>query len=160
MAEGRLPINSDGSYILTPSANFNGDVPDVSYTVSDGINTDTPTLTINVVPNTPPIGEDDSFTVDQGGKVIGNVISHDDGDGNIDHDGDGGDLSITKINGQLVTSYKVDSQGYSIIDIKDENGGHDGTLLMTADGKFEYTDTGFFINSKVSPLPGFTLYLK
>ncbi len=36
LSEGRLTINKDGSYIFVPSPNYIGDVPDVTYTISDG----------------------------------------------------------------------------------------------------------------------------
>ena len=37
LAEGDLTINADGSFTFTPAANFNGPVPQVTYTVSDRI---------------------------------------------------------------------------------------------------------------------------
>ncbi|PPK35130.1 hypothetical protein CD175_29985, partial [Pseudomonas laurylsulfatiphila] len=54
---GTLVIGTNGAYTFTPDANYNGSVPTVSYTVTDGSGTDvTSTLTINVTP------VDDSFT--------------------------------------------------------------------------------------------------
>ncbi|PYY66218.1 RTX toxin, partial [Pseudomonas jessenii] len=54
---GTLVIGTNGTYTFTPDANYNGTVPTVSYTVTDGSGTDvTSTLTINVTP------VDDSFT--------------------------------------------------------------------------------------------------
>ena len=53
---GTLTLNGDGSYVFTPAANYNGPVPAVSYTVSDGEGgTDHGTLTLSVTPvNDPP----------------------------------------------------------------------------------------------------------
>ncbi len=49
LAEGTLTINANGSYTFIPAANFNGAVPPVAYTVSDGNGgTDASTLTIAV----------------------------------------------------------------------------------------------------------------
>ncbi|MGL4636686.1 MAG: Ig-like domain-containing protein [Beijerinckiaceae bacterium] len=48
---GQLIVNSDGSYTFTPSPEYNGPVPSVTYTVSDGKGgTDTAVLTLTVAP--------------------------------------------------------------------------------------------------------------
>lgn len=47
--KGELTIGGDGSYTFTPSANYNGAVPVVTYTMTDGSDPgDTSTLTISV----------------------------------------------------------------------------------------------------------------
>ncbi|WP_154948003.1 cadherin-like domain-containing protein, partial [Pseudomonas fluorescens] len=54
---GTLVIGANGAYTFTPAANYNGSVPTVSYTVTDGSGSNvTSTLTISVTP------VDDSFT--------------------------------------------------------------------------------------------------
>ncbi|WP_223526769.1 beta strand repeat-containing protein, partial [Pseudomonas sp. BF-B-19] len=54
---GSLVIGANGTYTFTPAENYNGTVPTVSYTVTDGSGSNvTSTLTINVTP------VDDSFT--------------------------------------------------------------------------------------------------
>ena len=46
---GDITINADGSYSFVPAANFNGTVPLITYTVSDGNNgTNTSTLSLSV----------------------------------------------------------------------------------------------------------------
>ena len=47
---GELTLNTDGSYTFTPVADWHGTVPTVTYTISDGSETDTATLTIIVTP--------------------------------------------------------------------------------------------------------------
>ena len=48
---GKITIGSDGSYSFTPAPNWNGTVPTVTYTVSDGEGgTDTADLVITVTP--------------------------------------------------------------------------------------------------------------
>ncbi|WP_143684920.1 tandem-95 repeat protein, partial [Variovorax sp. KK3] len=47
---GTLTINADGSYAFVPAANFNGAVPLVTYTLTDGSSGDTSTLAITVTP--------------------------------------------------------------------------------------------------------------
>ncbi|SDK85603.1 type I secretion C-terminal target domain (VC_A0849 subclass) [Modicisalibacter muralis] len=60
---GSLVVNGDGSYTFTPVANWNGQVPVVSYTVSDGDLSDTATLELSVTPvNDTPVGGDDNAT--------------------------------------------------------------------------------------------------
>ncbi|MBA6339398.1 cadherin-like domain-containing protein, partial [Colwellia sp. BRX8-7] len=36
LTEGELTLNTDGSYTFTPNDNFNGAVPVITYTVTDG----------------------------------------------------------------------------------------------------------------------------
>jgi uncharacterized repeat protein (TIGR01451 family) len=50
LVSGNLTINSDGSYTFVPAPNFNGIVPTVTYTVSDGTITATANLIITVTP--------------------------------------------------------------------------------------------------------------
>ncbi len=53
---GTIQIASTGAYTFTPAANYNGAVPVVSYTVSDGTATASSTLTLNVsAVNDPPV---------------------------------------------------------------------------------------------------------
>ena len=59
-----------------PSVNFNGDVPVVSYTVSDGINTDISTLTINVVPVADLTDADEIVSTDEDTAVTANVLTN------------------------------------------------------------------------------------
>ncbi|PNB60180.1 RTX toxin, partial [Pseudomonas sp. GW456-E7] len=54
---GTLVIGASGAYTFTPATNYNGTVPTVSYTVTDGSGSNvTSTLNIDVTP------VDDSFT--------------------------------------------------------------------------------------------------
>ncbi|MFV0597886.1 retention module-containing protein [Shewanella sp.] len=55
LTAGTLVINQDGTYTFTPAANWNGAVPVVSYTLTDGSSTDDSTLTINVTPVDDPL---------------------------------------------------------------------------------------------------------
>ncbi|WP_035891238.1 VCBS domain-containing protein, partial [Legionella norrlandica] len=47
---GELTINSDGAYTFIPEPNYNGDVPLITYTVSDGNDISTAILSIRVIP--------------------------------------------------------------------------------------------------------------
>ncbi|WP_175623992.1 Ig-like domain-containing protein, partial [Pseudocolwellia agarivorans] len=151
LAEGELTINPDGTFTFVPTADYNGPVPEVLYTISDGVNTDTSTLNIEVTPeNIPPIATDDSFSVDEGQMVSGNVITHNDGDGKVDSDGgDGAALSITQVNGNNLIFDPVD--GYATIAIQD------GILRINAQGNFTYQNSGFTGGSVIHPSFDYTL---
>jgi hypothetical protein len=45
---GSLVISADGGYVFVPVANYSGAVPVVTYTMTDGSNNDTSTLTLSV----------------------------------------------------------------------------------------------------------------
>ena len=64
LTEGDLTINADGSFTFTPATNFNGPVPQVTYTISDGSLTDTATLDITINPvNDAPVANNDTARV-------------------------------------------------------------------------------------------------
>ena len=142
LAEGELTLNADGSYSFVPNADYNGPVPVISYTVVDAVgDVNNSTLTISVTPvNDAPLATDDSFSVEEGGIVTGNIISHDDGDGASDHDGgDGSILLITQING-IDLVFDVDGNATVSID--------GGILIINAQGDFTYENSeGFVIGS-------------
>ncbi|MGB3431930.1 retention module-containing protein [Achromobacter sp.] len=65
---GSILINADGSYVFTPDANWNGAVPSVTYTVTDGTAMTSSTLSISVLPiNDAPVSQDGSGNVVAGG---------------------------------------------------------------------------------------------
>ncbi|MGK2940074.1 MAG: retention module-containing protein, partial [Immundisolibacter sp.] len=47
---GTLVINSNGSYTFTPAANYDGAVPSATYSVSDGADTVSSTLSLSITP--------------------------------------------------------------------------------------------------------------
>jgi hypothetical protein len=96
---GTLQIQSDGSYDFTPAANYNGPVPVVTYTLTDGSGTDdTSTLTISVdAVNDPVIAVDDVMNTAQDTPVSLDVTTN-------DTDVDGDTLTVTEINGGAITA--------------------------------------------------------
>ncbi|MBP2281023.1 CshA-type fibril repeat protein/VCBS repeat-containing protein [Psychrobacter sp. PL19] len=125
-AIGELTLNSDGSYSFVPAADFNGSVPQISYTVSDGIDTANTTLDITVDPiNDAPIAVDDSYSVNEDGSVILTPLK---GDSDIDGD----TLTITSINGTVLTgAAQVIAAPNGSVSI-DSNGG----ILFTPEANF------------------------
>ncbi len=76
---GSITINANGSYSFVPVANYNGAVPVISYTVSDGQGgTDTSTLTLTVTPvNDAPVAQNDMFTVAVDRSIKINILGND-----------------------------------------------------------------------------------
>jgi VCBS repeat-containing protein len=133
---GDLVLNADGSYVFTPAPDYNGPVPVVTYTVSDGQGgTDTATLTIGDVSpvNDPPVANNDSVTVTEDKPATGNVLTND-----TDVDGD----KLT------VAGYTIDANGDGKPDtfrpgetaeITDAAGKPIGELVINADGSYVFT---------------------
>ena len=88
---GTITINANGSYSFTPVANFDGAIPVITYTVSDGNGgTDNSTLTLTMIPvNDPPVATDDTGTTLEDTTLTGNVLTN-------DTDIDGGPLRVTQ----------------------------------------------------------------
>ncbi len=121
--KGSIVINSDGSYTFTPAANFNGPVPVITYTVSDGSLTDTATLSINVTAiNDAPIAANDIATTDEDVPLTANVLTND-----TDVDGDTLTVTTFEING---TTYNADSTA--------EIAGK-GSIVINSDGSYTFT---------------------
>ncbi|WP_299773183.1 retention module-containing protein, partial [uncultured Pseudoteredinibacter sp.] len=76
---GSIVINSNGSYTFNANPNFAGTVPPISYTLTDGPNTEDSQLNLTVIdPNAPPVASDDSSagnTTNQ--PVVVDVLAND-----------------------------------------------------------------------------------
>ncbi|MCV6623621.1 MAG: retention module-containing protein, partial [Cellvibrionaceae bacterium] len=83
---GQITLNSDGSFEFIPNQNYNGPVPNISYTISDGSLTDTAQLIISDIQaiNDAPIAIDDEVGLPEDGSILISVLQND-----IDPDGDG-----------------------------------------------------------------------
>ncbi len=152
---GEITINSDGSYVYTPPADFSG-IDSVSYTVSDGELTDDGTLTINVVSggepeptNNAPVAVDD-FAKTPEGTVLNSVLDLDDND--FDPDGD----SLTVIAGDFATdrggNISISADGSYIYTPAPGYSGFDTVTYTVTDG--ELSDTGvLYINVEADEVP-------
>ncbi|MCH4881384.1 tandem-95 repeat protein, partial [Pseudomonas sp. TMW22090] len=120
---GTLVIGANGAYTFTPAANYNGTVPTVSYTVTDGSGSDvTSTLNISVTP------VDDSFTdasetvsTLEDTAVTGSVLT-----GTSSVDGD-----VTVVNFTIGTSTYTAGSTATIANV--------GTLVIGANGAYTFT---------------------
>ena len=87
---GTFTLSDNGAYSFTPASptvndNFNGDVPQISYVLTDGSNTDSSTLNIGVTPvNDDFTDNNESITIDEdSGETTGNVIDGSSVDGDV-----------------------------------------------------------------------------
>jgi len=145
LAEGTLVLNGDGSYSFTPTANWNGTVPSVTYTVSDGKGgTDAAELNITVKPvNDEP--EAQGTIADQAGKDADSRVSLDVSGHFSDVDGDKLTYTATGLPGGL----SIDPNTGVIsgtIDHSASQGGTGGVYSVTVtatDGDGESVDQVF-----------------
>jgi gliding motility-associated-like protein len=123
---GTLVINSNGTYTFTPAPNYNGTVPAVTYTVSDGQGgTDTALLQITVTPvNDAPVANDDVNTTPEDTPVSGNVLTND-----TDVDGDA--LTVTQFTIAGVPGTFTAGQTATIPGV--------GTLVINSNGTYTFT---------------------
>ncbi|WP_249560534.1 Ig-like domain-containing protein, partial [Shewanella sp. 10B] len=115
---GSLVLNADGSYSFTPNADWNGQVPVITYTTNTG---STATLTINVTPvDDPSVLANDTNTVDEDTVATGNVL---DNDTDVD--------SILS-----VVSFTVSGSTFAAGTTVALDG---GSLVLNADGSYSFT---------------------
>lgn len=121
---GTLVVDADGRYTFTPAADFNGSVPNVVYTASDGTSTSTASLTIDIAAvNDAPLPTADHASIDEdSGPATGNVLGN-------DHDVDGDALAVTQ--------FVVDGVVHAAGDTATIAGV--GTLVVRADGSYVFT---------------------
>ncbi len=137
---GSLTINANGSYNFVPALNFNGPVPVITYTVSDGQalnSTDTSTLTLTMTPvNDPPVATNDTyFAIDEDSN-----LGASDGAGLLanDTDVDGDPLTVIEVNGVAANI------GQPVA------GSTGGLFYINADGSFDFNHNNDFQDLQVS----------
>ena len=130
---GSLTVNADGSFTFAPALNYNGPVPSVTYTVSDGAGgSDTGVLSFGPVSpaNDAPVAADNAYSgAEDGGSVTGNVITDDTGSG-VDADPDGDALSVSGFSVAGEAGPFVVGSAYGIAGV--------GSLTVNGDGSFTF----------------------
>ena len=119
-------MNTDGTFTFTPVANYNGTVPAITYTTSDGNGgTDTGVVNITVTAvNDAPVAVDDTVTTPEDTPVTGNVLTN-------DTDGEGNTLTVTGYTIAGVTGPFVIGTVETIPNV--------GTIVVNTDGTFTFT---------------------
>ncbi|PTN12512.1 cadherin-like domain-containing protein [Nitrosomonas aestuarii] len=101
---GSVTQNANGTLTYTPGANFSG-ADSFTYTISDGVDTDTASVFVQVTAvNAAPVAEDDSAVTAQDTSVIIDVLSN-------DSDPDGDPLSVTQSGAALHGSVTQNANG-------------------------------------------------
>ncbi|KAI9549368.1 hypothetical protein GHT06_003734 [Daphnia sinensis] len=123
---GTILVNTNGSFTFTPVANYNGTVPVITYTVSDGNGgTDTGDLAITVTSvNDVPVALDDVVTTPEDSPVSGNVLTN-------DTDADENTLTVSSFSIAGLTGPFTIGTPATIPSV--------GTIILNADGSFTFT---------------------
>ncbi|MBV7528417.1 cadherin-like domain-containing protein, partial [Pseudomonas sp. PDM29] len=122
---GSLVIAANGAYTFTPAANYNGSVPTVSYTVTDGSGSNvTSTLTISVTPVDDNFSDlSESVTTNEDTAVTGSVLT---GTSSVD-----GPVSVVNFTVDGVAGTFTAGQTATIANV--------GTLVIGANGAYTFT---------------------
>ena len=113
-AGGTVTMVEDGSFIYTPPSGFEGD-DTFSYVISDGMETDTATVTIRVVEtvNGPPMAADDNYSIEEN------------------------EVLTVDPPGVLANDVDPENDPLEVVGVDDEE--VKGTLMVNSDGSFIYT---------------------
>ncbi|MGK8176816.1 retention module-containing protein [Aeromonas dhakensis] len=121
---GTLIVNTDGSFTFTPAPNYDGAVPPVIYTVTDGTDTVESTLELTITPINDLADEGESVVVTEDVAVSGNLLAN-----TIDNDGPQA-ASVSGFSWGGVANATLGTP-VSLAGI--------GTLLINADGSYQFT---------------------
>lgn len=141
---GTLTIGSNGEYTFTPEKDFIGNVP-MEYTIENNDKqTDTTSLTIEVIPNAHskdnnlPIAQDDAYTTIVGKPITSNILSN-------DSDVDGNALTVSGIKQGTTTITAGTATPISGIDADGNLVTNAGTVTIGTDGTITFTPADGFI---------------
>ncbi|WEA32078.1 retention module-containing protein [Aeromonas hydrophila] len=121
---GTLVVNGDGSFTFTPAPNYDGAVPPVVYTVTDGTDTVQSTLELTITPVNDLADQGENVVVTEDATVSGNLL-----DNTVDNDGP---------QAAAVTGFSWGGVANSILGTPVTLAGV-GTLLVNADGSYQFT---------------------
>jgi hypothetical protein len=127
---GILNLNTNGGFVYTPTNNFTG-TDTFTYRDTDGVTNSTPaTVTITVVPEVPPVANDDSYTLTanstfsvQAPGVLGN-----------DYQTNGNPLTAVLISGPTNGTLTLTNNGGFTYIPSGGFSGHDGFVYRATDG--------------------------
>jgi hypothetical protein len=120
-ANGTAELLADGTIRYTPNANFfSGPTDTFTYTISNGLSSDTATVTVTVNGvNDAPIARNDAFSTQEETQLTANVLDN-------DTDADGDTLTVVQVNG-------------SAMNVGNQIALTNGLLTLNQNGSFTYT---------------------
>ncbi|MDE3735458.1 Ig-like domain-containing protein, partial [Pseudomonas resinovorans] len=118
---GTLTIATNGNYTFTPAANWNGEVPQVTYVTNTGSES-TLNITVTPVNDAPLAANDGPIAVTEDTPAIGNVLTND---------------SDPENDALTVTQFEVDGTTYAAGQTATITG--IGSLVINANGSFTFT---------------------
>ncbi|MFM7020300.1 MAG: Ig-like domain-containing protein [Aquirufa sp.] len=124
---GTITIAANGAFTFTPFANYNGTVPAVNYSITDGLGgvaTGALNITVTAVNDTPIAVNDDNVSGPEDSPITGNVLSN-------DSDPDGTPISVSQFTIAGVVGTFTAGQTATILG--------KGTLIINANGTFTFT---------------------
>ena len=128
LPEGTLVIAANGTFSFAPAANYNGPVPTVTYTISDG-NGGSASATLNLGPVTPvndaPVGQGQTVSVIVGETVSGAIPAS---------DADDDTLTFSLVQLPVLGSVIINSDGTFVYVPANNSGGINSFVVMVADG--------------------------
>ncbi|MBB6523906.1 Ig-like domain-containing protein, partial [Pseudoteredinibacter isoporae] len=134
---GTLLIDTDGTYTFTPELNYNGPVPVTTYTVTDGVDTVSSTLSISVGAVNDLSDDDETFSTPEDTPLSDNVLNN-----STNPDGPGP---------AEVTTFTVGGSNYVAGDTATivDGGVTVGQLTLNSDGSFTFNPA----NNYAGPVP-------
>ncbi|WP_345261646.1 BspA family leucine-rich repeat surface protein [Marivirga lumbricoides] len=151
LSEGSLTINADGSYMFVPSADYNGAVPIISYIVTDGVNSDNATLTLNIIAvNDAPIFTSTPLSIATPGVLYTYNITA------TDTDGDALNFSMALVPDWLTLTDNGDGTATLSGTPTNDDLGNDALIVQVNDGTANVSQSFSITVSKLNEAPVFT----
>ncbi len=156
---GTLTINPNGSFNFTPAANYNGAVPEATFTVSDGTNSTTGTLAISITPvnDAPVLAGDLQAVVAEGGTYA--LTAADLGYTDVDNTAAEVTFTISAPTNGVVTVNGVTATTFSGTQLADGlvSFVHDGSETLTATFNVSVEDGNQDLSTPVASLFSLTV---
>ncbi|MBM7071229.1 tandem-95 repeat protein, partial [Shewanella sp. 202IG2-18] len=140
---GSFSLTATGDYVFTPNENWNGELPTITYTLSDGTSTDTSTLDIEVAAVVDGFSDDNEVrAIQEGGTAEGNVIDGESVDGDIsvqtfqitgsdrEYAADGTSVDVI-VDGEVIGSFSLTATGDYVFTPNENWNGEVPTITYT-----------------------------
>ena len=121
--EGSIVINSNGSFNFIPTTNYNGKIPEIEYTISDGTYTVSSKLNLRIINLFSPTALDDYRTAEI------NTTLKIDAPGVLINDTDRDNNSLS------IVGFNVNGERYAVSQTASFN---QGSITINADGSFAF----------------------